>query len=324
MTNVRDLAETFLTDYAIRQPKSATFAKHAVGYVARLLGDMMAVDIADSVLLKYQTDRLSAGAAPKTVNEEVGFLLLRLLSVPQSGALRAQLKQQKKLRLKIDKTVGRAFTAEEKSALIASAKAPNRRSKGINLATILAQHAGLRDKEIRTLQWARFDLEKRIVTVGETKTAAGTGRTIPMNDDLFSAAIQYSKWYVGRFGGVRPDWYVFPFGGNAPQDPTRPQTTMKTAWRNTRSDSGVKGRFHDNRHTFVTDLAESSVGDQVIQDMAGHVSKEMLKHYSHIRTEAKRRAVEKLVAASESVIDVSPTQNSKTAPQEVPQVGQIN
>ena len=34
--------------------------------------------------------------------------------------------------------------------------------------------------------------------------------------------------------------------------------------------------------------------DETIMDMAGHVSKQMLKHYSHIRMEAKRRAVESL------------------------------
>src|SRR5436853_369491 len=48
------------------------------------------------------------------------------------------------------------------------------------------------------------------------------------------------------------------------------------------------------RHTFVTDLAESGAGDEVIRDMAGHVSKEMLKHYSHIRTLAKRKAADAL------------------------------
>jgi hypothetical protein len=30
--------------------------------------------------------------------------------------------------------------------------------------------------------------------------------------------------------------------------------------------------------------------------MAGHVSKQMLKHHSHIRMEAKRRALESIVA----------------------------
>jgi hypothetical protein len=33
-------------------------------------------------------------------------------------------------------------------------------------------------------------------------------------------------------------------------------------------------------------------GLTTIRDMAGHVSKQILKHYSHIRTEAKRRAVD--------------------------------
>ncbi len=58
----------------------------------------------------------------------------------------------------------------------------------------------------------------------------------------------------------------------------------------------MKGRWHDNRHTFVTGLAESGeASDQTIMDIAGHVSKRMLKHYSHIRMEAKRRAVAALI-----------------------------
>ena len=46
-------------------------------------------------------------------------------------------------------------------------------------------------------------------------------------------------------------------------------------------------------HTWVTDLAESpEVSDGTIMALAGHV--EMLKHYSHTRTEVKRRAVDSL------------------------------
>jgi DNA polymerase III delta subunit len=57
----------------------------------------------------------------------------------------------------------------------------------------------------------------------------------------------------------------------------------------------VTGRWHDNRHTLITELAESGAGDQTIMDIAGHVSKQMLKHYSHIRMEAKRTALESIV-----------------------------
>jgi hypothetical protein len=62
-----------------------------------------------------------------------------------------------------------------------------------------------------------------------------------------------------------------------------------------RKNAKVKGRWHDNRHTLITDLAESGAGDQTIMDIAGHVSKQMLKHYSHIRMEAKRKALESIV-----------------------------
>jgi integrase len=330
--NVEELATGFLADYKVRQPKSATFAHHALGHVVRLMGDLLAVDVTDRAVVKYQTDRLKENAAPKTINDEVGFLL-RILPVAQSGAIRAQLRAQKQLKLKCNRRVGKAYSPEEKADLIRAAKnAP--RSKAVYMATMFALHAGMRDKEIRTLLLASLDLNKRIVTVGESKTDAGTGRTIPMNEDLYAAVVEYMKWYTARFGTAQPDWYVFPSGKPLPKDPTRPQTSLKTAWRNARTKANVEGRFHDNRHTFVTDLAESGAADEVIRDMAGHVSKEMLKHYSHIRTQAKRQAVGALVSKPVSERPPAPEtatedpgatrQNSRVVPQDLPQVRQAS
>ena len=56
----------------------------------------------------------------------------------------------------------------------------------------------------------------------------------------------------------------------------------------------MKGRWHDNCHTLVTELAESSAGDEVIMSIAGHVSRAMLSRYSHVRMEAKRRALDEI------------------------------
>jgi hypothetical protein len=56
----------------------------------------------------------------------------------------------------------------------------------------------------------------------------------------------------------------------------------------------VKGRWHDNRHTSVTELAESGAGDEVIMSIAGHDSRAMLSRYSHVRIEAKRRALDEI------------------------------
>jgi hypothetical protein len=56
------------------------------------------------------------------------------------------------------------------------------------------------------------------------------------------------------------------------------------------------GRRHDNRHTLVTELGESGAGDEVIMSIAGHVSRAMLSRYSHVRMEAKRRALDEIAA----------------------------
>jgi hypothetical protein len=67
-------------------------------------------------------------------------------------------------------------------------------------------------------------------------------------------------------------------------------TSLKTAWKNVRKKAMVKGRWHDNRHTLITELAESGAGDETIMEVAGHVDRQMLRHYSHIRMKAKRVA----------------------------------
>jgi integrase len=72
-------------------------------------------------------------------------------------------------------------------------------------------------------------------------------------------------------------------------------TSLKTVWTNIKETAEITGRWHDTRHTLVTELAESGAGDQTIMDIAGHVSRQMLARYSHIRMEAKRNALEAIV-----------------------------
>jgi integrase len=58
------------------------------------------------------------------------------------------------------------------------------------------------------------------------------------------------------------------------------------------SKARVEYRWHDLRHTFVSRLAENPhVREETIRSLAGHVSKQMLQRYSHIRTHAKQAAI---------------------------------
>ena len=131
---------------------------------------------------------------------------------------------------------------------------------------------------IRLLQYSRF----WSVILPRCRTSSpwrkGGSPDAYLNTSLIDALVEYSKWYTNRFGILQADWYVFAFGKPWPQYPTSPVVSLKTAWRNVRTKANVQGRWHDNRHTFITGLAESGeAGDEWIRDMAGHVSKQMLK-----------------------------------------------
>jgi integrase len=216
--SVAELADEFMEAYKLRHPKSATFAEYALGHVKRLVGQTMLVDLSEAVVRDYQTARLKEKASPKSINEEVGFLLR--LAGEQGDFIRAKLRRQSALKLSVGRRISKAYTTTEKAGLLAAAAA--RRSSSIYPALMLALHAGMRDAEIRELQWGRVNLLKAVVTVGEAKTEAGEGRTIPLNSDVLAALVAHSKWYLEKFGETRSEWYVFPFGKPQPTDPTRP------------------------------------------------------------------------------------------------------
>jgi integrase len=304
------MADDFYSGYKVRLPDSDTFAEYAIGHLKRLLGTKMLVDFNEAVVTKYQNDRLSEGTAPKTINEEVGFLL-RILEEP-GELIRARLRKKKMLKLRVRKSVGKAYTEDEKKRMLE--EAAKARSPHIYLALTLALNAGMRDSEIRSLSWEQIDFAKRFLAVGRSKTEAGEGRTIPLNSDLFAVFMDYVEWYELKYGKIRPEWYVFPSRSPQPTDPTRHVTTLKTVWNTIREKAGVKGRWHDNRHTLITELAESGAGDQTIMDIAGHVSNRMLEHYSHIRMQAKRNALEAIVRKPSGT-----SESEQRSPQKSPQ-----
>ena len=67
-------------------------------------------------------------------------------------------------------------------------------------------------------------------------------------------------------------------------------------------DAGLQMRFHDLRHCCITKLAESQASEQTIMAIAGHLSRTMLEHYSHIRMAAKRTALDNIVRPGETPV----------------------
>jgi integrase len=238
--------------------------------------------------------RLDEEAGGRTINLEV-----QILASAIGYTWRALWPRVKKLDENHD--VGRALeTTEEAAILEAAAK---NQSRLIYPFLYVLAWTGMRSDEARTLCWSQINFEGAgEITVGGSKTEAGKGRRIPMTASLKAALEQHAAWCVSKRGPLQPDWYVFPLSNRlAVRDPTKPVTSLKTAWETVRTTAKVKCRLHDLRHSFCTKLAEAGVPEGTMLDMMGHVSTAMLRRYSHIRAQARRDAIDSLESRQSSV-----------------------
>jgi integrase len=228
--------------------------------------------------------------------------------------------------LPVRHNVGRALAHDEKLRLLKLA-ATKPEWQNARLASSLALNTTMRGCEIRGLRWRAVDFIERTATVRRvtTKTDAGE-RIIPLNPHAWAVILELRERAKLLFGAEpQPDWYVFPHAeGFRRPDPTKPMTGWRTAWRNltraincpkcgdlqkpgekcrnpecgadiSKVKSSTHGlRFHDLRHHAITELSEGQASDQTIMSIAGHVSPKMLAHYSHVRMDAKRKALDAL------------------------------
>ncbi len=116
-----DLADAFLEEYKIKHERSAVFATYSIGHTVRHLGRMMVVDLDAETVKGYQTARLKEGTAPKSINDEVVFLL-RILG-DQGDAIRSRLRRARALKLATTERIGKPYSPDQRARLLAHANA---------------------------------------------------------------------------------------------------------------------------------------------------------------------------------------------------------
>ncbi len=261
----------------------------------KLIGDIEAADIG-----RYQQRRLAEGAAGKTINLEVGTLR----AILRKNRLWANVQPDVKM-LSAREDVGRAISEDEERRLLAECAAS--RSRSLYPAVTVALATAMRYSEIRLLRWKQIDLEKHTLTVGDSKTEAGTGRPIPLND---RARMVLDMW-ASHFPNREPEPYVFPTekcgaSGDAfkpcvyATDPTEAIGDWKEAWEAAKRRAKVACRFHDLRHTACTRMLEAGVPFSVVATIVGcspSTAVRMSRRYGHIGQAAQREAVKALNGA---------------------------
>jgi len=270
------------------------------GFCGKRLGDITMHDIEAYRLRRART------VSPRTVNVEMKILRMILRRAKTWNRLADDYKPLPENK----RGPGRALSPEQEMHLFEVASSNPDWDVAYN-AAMLAAHTTARGEEIRGLRLADVDPVERTMTIRRSSTKTDAGCRIAPLDKAATWALVRLIERARILGGTNPEHYLFPFyrfrqtkNGESPAgsgyDPARPATSWRSAWESLREKAGLPWlRIHDLRHHCIRRLAESGAPDHVIMSIAGHVSKEMLQHYSHIRMEAKRTAVAALDRSGE-------------------------
>ena len=278
--------------------KSYEVEERNLRHLKPAFGSLLLIDVSAEDIADYQKSRLKACAAPKTINLEVGTLR----AILRRHRMWANMQPDVKM-MSVRETAGKALTDEEERRLLDSCQ--KRRSRALLPIVTLALHTGMRSGEIQSLHWCQLDFLSRTLTVGATKTAAGSGRVIPLNE----RALMTLQAWATNFPERKPEHFVFPWehyglAGNKGKthaktmDPNIGVGDVKTAWKSAKEQAGVECRFHDLRHTACTRLLERGASLSVVASIMGwsaSTTANMAKRYGHIGSDAQRTALDALV-----------------------------
>ena len=299
--------------------RTIQFEKERLGPLSKHFGERPLLRFKAEDVVAYQIARLEAGISGRTVNMETGVLRRMLKRAKVWSAISEDVKALPESQ----EEVARVLPADLKRMLFETA-ASKPEWMVAHCAAVLAVSTTCRGVEIRNLRWQDVDLFSRVATIRRSKTAAGH-RAIPLNGDAMAALARLTD-RARAHGSSEPEHYVFPRCENLIFDPTRPQKSWRTAWRKLvretarragreaarealdagrglrgaiaawkRAEAALRGlRFHDLRHQAITEMAETGASDATLMAIAGHMSRRMMEHYSHVRMAAKRTALDKL------------------------------
>lgn len=136
----------------------------------------------------------------------------------------------------------------------------------------LALETGLRRSNVTHLEWSQVDLERCMAWIHPDQAKAEKAIGVPLSNE----AVVILRGQIGKHS-----IWIFPYNG-------KPVTQTATkAWRDAVKISGIASRFrwHDLRHTWASWHAQDGTPLNVLQELGGWASAEMVQRYAHLSTE---------------------------------------
>ena len=142
----------------------------------------------------------------------------------------------------------------------------------------IALYTAMRRSEVLTLTKKQINLSKRTVVLFDTKNKET--RTVPLSNkalDAFTEVLNHP---------IRPIDTDLLFYGEPGREGMRKPYTINKVWVQALERAEIEGlRFHDLRHEATSRFVEAGLSDQEVSSITGHKSMQMLKRYTHLRSE---------------------------------------
>ncbi|MBX9915856.1 MAG: site-specific integrase [Nitrosomonas sp.] len=133
---------------------------------------------------------------------------------------------------------------------------------------IFALSTGLRQSNVINLEWSQVDLERKAAWVHPDQAKARKAIHVPLNSIALAVLFRQSAKHPSR---------VFTYKGRSIS------WANTSAWRNALKRAGIDNfRWHDLRHTWASWLAQQGAPMNVLQELGGWESEEMVRRYAHL------------------------------------------
>ncbi len=303
-----DLAQTtmrsFLNDWLERKaPETAKsthgFYKGAASKFIEFLGasaDAELAEITREHILRFRNEE-SKRLAPKTVNHLVKFLRMVFRAAKRDSLLSDDPAEFVDTVREANKTERRPFTIDELRAVLAAAD-PEWKSM-----ILFGLYTGQRLGDIATLTWANVDLEHDEVRLVTRKTGKRLIlplappllrhlESVPTSDNLLAPLHPraHSILSVQGKSGHLSNQFADLLAQAGLREKQAHRATHGTGRGRGSAQRGIS--FHSLRHTAVTLLKEAGIPAAVVMELVGHDSQQMSEHYTHVGTEALKKATD--------------------------------
>jgi len=277
--SIREAIDRYLSEVTPTKKASTQKAeRYRAEQLKTELGKYTLASLNSNILGKYRDERLANGKSASTVRLELALLGHLYSTAIKEWQLGIHINPVLNVR-KPSAGEGRSrrLTYEEEERLLSECDSHS--NPFLGWVVRIALYTAMRQGEILNLTKQMVNLSNKTVLLADTKN--NETRTVPLSKkavDVFREVLSHP---------IRPLETKLLFYGEPGKDGKRRPYTINRVWVSALNRAEITDlRFHDLRHEATSRFVEAGLSDQEVASITGHKSMQMLKRYTHLRTES--------------------------------------